>query len=93
MESGIFVFKCSHQSYHASIHDGARMWHNVKHSPQRRERCTMHRGYKDVVEAVVWKACIYQGNLLALFLIKGGDPSLRTCVNRIRTPFLLEVRA
>ncbi len=46
----------------------------------------MHRSSKYVVEVTVGEACIYQGNCLILFLIRRGDPPVRTCVTRIRTP-------
>lgn len=60
--------------------------HKTQDSPQSGKRSTAHRGCKYAVKVVVRKACIYQSNRLVLFVIRSGDPPVRTCIPRIRIP-------
>lgn len=58
----------------------------MKHSPQRRERGATHRGGKYAVKVIVGEACVYQSNRLVFFVIRRGDPPVRTCIPGIRIP-------
>lgn len=60
--------------------------HKTQHSPQCGKRGTAHRGCKYAVKVIVRKACIYQSNRLVFFVIRSGDPPVRTCITGIRIP-------
>lgn len=60
--------------------------HKTQHSPQCGKRGTAHRGCKYAVKVIVRKACIYQSNRLVFFVIRSGDPPVRTCIPGIRIP-------
>lgn len=62
----------------------------TEYSPQCRKWGTMHRGCKYVVKVIMGEACIDQGNRLVFFLIRCGDPPVRTCITRIRIPAQLQ---
>lgn len=66
-----------------------RLWgrrHTTHHSPQSGKRGTAHGGGKYAAEVIVGESCVHQSNRLVLFVIRRGDPPVRTCIARIGIP-------
>lgn len=62
---------------------------NHQYSPECRKRSAAHGRRKYVVKAVVWEACVYQGDWAVLFLIRCWDTPAWTRETGIRTPVQL----
>lgn len=56
------------------------------HSPQSGKRGAAHGGCEYAAKVIVGKSCVHQSNRLVFFVIRCGDPPVRTCIPRIRIP-------